>query len=257
MRRLVAFSIFAAALTSLYIQMHQARASNCAAPQEIRFKIERIIVRSVPGYTQGLVYRAGILYESTGQYGDSSVNRINVQTGEVKSLYRLDQKYFGEGLEIWGNSRMLLTWKENTAFLWEGNSTGSPIIKTYPWEGWGLTHDSTLWITSDGTATVRFLDRDLKLKRTLQAEIEGKPQLGLNELEYVNGKIYANIYKTNQIVRINPQTGCVDQKLDISLLQTLDDPDSMPNGIAYDPLSDSFYIAGKKWQLIFQIKLLT
>lgn len=210
-------------------------------------------------FTQGLVYDDGVLYESTGLNGRSSLRKVNLQTGEVLQRRDIDQQYFAEGLTLFNDKLIQLTWQSNKGFVYD-KTTFEPLREwTYPTEGWGLTHDGKQLIMSDGSATLRFLNPDtLAVEREITVTDAGQPVVRLNELEYVNGEIFANVWQTDLMARIDPQTGRVNGWIDLSgLLSPADrvQPVDVLNGIAYDPAGDRLFVTGKLWPKLFEIKL--
>ena len=210
-------------------------------------------------YTQGLVFHDGELYEGTGLYGYSSLRRVELETGNVLQLYELDDEYFGEGITIYNDRIIQLTWKENLGFVYDRQSFEPIESFNYSTEGWGITHDGIKLIMSDGSSTLYFLDPVTFDKiGSIEVTAAGEPIRRLNELEYINGEIFANIYRTDRIARINTVTGNVIAWIDLSgILQYKDtNPQTdVLNGIAYDSDSDRLFVTGKKWQKLFEIEL--
>lgn len=208
-------------------------------------------------YTQGLVYEDGSLYESTGLYGHSTLRRVNLETGEVLQLYSLPDGYFGEGIAIVGNKIIQLTWLENRGFVYDKHSFELVQEFSYPTEGWGITYDGNQLIMSDGTANLYFLDPQT-FERVGQVEVhETAPVTQINELEYIKGKVYANIWREEKIAIINPQTGEVEGWIDLSGIQNVENQnsDKVLNGIAYDVEDDRLFVTGKMWPHVFEIKV--
>lgn len=211
-------------------------------------------------FTEGLAYDDGVLYEGTGLNGRSTVRRVALESGEILQQYALPAQYFGEGITIYNGSLVQLTWKSHVGFVYDKDSFRRLRGFTYPTEGWGLTNDGKRLIMSDGTATLRFLDPD-SLEQTGQVEVRDDhgPVTRLNELEYVNGEIYANVWKTNRIARINPKSGAVTGWIDLTgLLQRADVSQRVDvlNGIAYDAAGGRLFVTGKWWPKLFQIELI-
>jgi glutamine cyclotransferase len=222
------------------------------------------VVRSYPhdrgAYTQGFQYFDGFIYEGTGLNGRSSIRKVRLDTGEVLQVRAIDQQYFGEGIVIWKDRLIQLTWRSEIGFVY-AKDTFQPIRTfTYTGEGWGLTHDGRRLIMSDGSesGTLRFLDPEtLRPTGTLAVKDGTMPVDDLNELEWVKGEIYANVYQTNRIARISPKTGRVTGWID---LQGLLDPRDAAgvdvlNGIAYDAAKDRLFVTGKLWPKVFEIQL--
>jgi glutaminyl-peptide cyclotransferase len=211
-------------------------------------------------FTQGLVYVDGHLYESTGRNGKSSIRMVDLATGRVLQRYDLAAKYFGEGLTSWGSDLIQLTWKAELGFVYDRSSLVWKRTFHYDGEGWGLTHDDKQLILSDGTPVLRFLDpRSFSETRRISVTDEnGHPLSNINELEYIHGEIYANVWHTDEIVRISPHTGKILGRIDLSGLMDknqLADPDAVLNGIAYDAKGDRLLVTGKLWPKLFEIKV--
>jgi glutaminyl-peptide cyclotransferase len=210
-------------------------------------------------FTQGLLYVDGHLYESTGRNGQSSLRMVDLTTGRVLQKYDLPAEYFGEGLTDWGSDLIQLTWTTEKAFVYDRFSFSMRRTMRYKGEGWGLTHDEKTLILSDGSSNVRFFDpQSFREVRTLSVTDRDKPVKNLNELEYVRGEIYANIWETERIARISPRTGKVIAWIDLSGLidkRQLTDPDAVLNGIAYDAKTDKLLVTGKLWPNLFEIRI--
>ncbi len=220
------------------------------------------IVRSYPhdrqAFTQGLVYRDGVFYEGTGLNGRSSIRKVKVETGEVLQIRSLDERYFGEGITEWRGSLLQLTYKAGIGFVYDLASFKQMKTFAYRGEGWGLTHDDTGLIMSDGSPELRFIDPEtLKETKRLTVRQDGRPVENLNELEYVNGEIYANVWTTDRIVRISPADGRVTGVVDLSGLLSPSERSGTDvlNGIAYDAAGGRLFVTGKLWPRVFQIKL--
>jgi glutamine cyclotransferase len=210
-------------------------------------------------YTEGLVYADGSFFESTGLNGASSLRKVDAETGQVIASLPLDPAYFGEGLTLFNGKLIQLTWQSHMGFVYDLQCFCLERTFTYDGEGWGLTHDDRSLIMSDGTEAIRFLDPEtFAVVRTVSVADHGQPLTNINELEYVHGEIYANIWLTNRIVRIDPASGAILGWIDLTGL--LPDADRSPsvnelNGIAYDDATDRLFVTGKNWPEIFQIAL--
>jgi glutamine cyclotransferase len=222
------------------------------------------IVNSYPhdsrAYTQGLIYRDGFLYESTGLNGRSTVRKVRLETGEVIQEYRLESQYFGEGLTDWSGRLIQLTWQTNVGFVYDLSTFKAVDRFSYPGEGWGLTHDGKRLIMSDGHAAgqLRFLDpASFKELGRVTVRDEGRPVDDLNELEFVNGEVFANIYQTDRIARVDPASGRVVGWVDLSGILPASDRrgTDVLNGIAYDRAGDRLFVTGKLWPRLFEIRL--
>lgn len=212
----------------------------------------------VTSYTQGLFFYGGEMYESTGLNGKSTFRKVDIKTG--KPLYRLDfdKKYFLEGsVEKDGNIYML-TWMNGVAFVYDAETLEYKSTFSYPREGWGLTTDGKSLIASDGTANLYFMDDSFKTVRKLTVKLNGRPVRDLNELEYIDGKIWANVYLTDMIVIIDPADGNVTGIVDCSglLPENLRTEDTdVLNGIARNPVDGKLYLTGKNWSRLYEVAL--
>jgi glutamine cyclotransferase len=210
-------------------------------------------------YTQGLVYYDGFLFESTGRKGRSTLRKVRLETGEVIQQHPLDGKYFAEGLTVWGNSLIQLTWRSGIGFVCDLRTFRTERQFSYAGEGWGLTHDRENLIMSDGSSTLRFLDPvRLREIRCLAVEDRGTPVENLNELQFVHNEVFANVWHTDRIARIDPQSGHVIGWIDLSGLLPASDrtsTEAVLNGIAYDTAGDRLFVTGKLWPKLFEIQL--
>ena len=237
-------------------------AANVSTPPAVaRYTYE--VVKRWPhdrgAYTQGLVFREGSLLESTGLNGQSRLREVNLETGRVLKQVTLAPVYFAEGLAVVGSELFQLTWQNRKAFVYDVDTFQARKEFAYEGEGWGLTTDGTALILSDGTARLRFLDpATFAVKRTLAVTRDGKPLERLNELEFIHGEIFANVWQTDEVVRIDPATGVVRGVVDFSGLLAPQDrrPETdVLNGIAYDTKSDRLFITGKNWPWVFEVRL--
>jgi glutaminyl-peptide cyclotransferase len=217
------------------------------------------IVRSYPhdpeAFTQGLIFRDGFLYESTGQNGKSSLRKVVLETGLVVQRKALDARYFAEGLTDWRNRLIQLTYTTNVGFVYTLSTFANENAFSYPGEGWGLTHDGRRLIMSDGSASLRFLDPETfaETGRVL-VRGDGRSVEQLNELEFVKGRVYANVWLTNRIAMIEPTSGQVTGWLDLTgLLPAGSQGHDVLNGIAYDAVGDRLFVTGKLWPRLFEI----
>ncbi len=219
------------------------------------------VIRSYPhdrqAFTQGLVYEGGFFYEGTGLHGRSSLRKVDPASGRILKEIWLEPSHFGEGITIFGNRIVQLTWLSHVGFIYDKTSFRLLNTFTYPWEGWGVTHDGERLILSDGTSVLHFLDpKDFREVATLNVHDERGPVTGLNELEYVRGVIYANVWPTGRIAVIQPRTGRVETWMDLKgLLGKTDLPGAdVLNGIAYDVRGNRFFVTGKFWPKVFEIQ---
>ena len=220
------------------------------------------IVRSYPhdprAFTQGLVFSDGFLYEGTGQYGQSSIRKVRLETGEVWQLKRLERHYFGEGIALWKNSLIQLTWQSGVGFAYDRETFERTGTFSYKGEGWGLTQDGASLIMSDGTSQLRFLNpKTFKETKRLTVRNAGMPVEQLNELEFVRGEIFANIWNRERIARISPKTGQVTGWIDLRGLLAPSEAAGVDvlNGIAYDAAGNRLFVTGKLWPRLFEIRI--
>ena len=225
------------------------------------YRIVNIYPHDPDAYTQGLIFRDGFLYESTGLNGKSTLRKVRLETGEAVQQHRLDRVYFGEGLTEWKGELIQLTWRSQVVFVYDLASLAPRRTLAYPGEGWGLTHDGKALILSDGSAQLRFLDPATLHELERVTVVDGKvPVKELNELEYVGGEVLANVWHTNRIARIAPQTGRVTGWIDLrGLLSPVYrlDPEAVLNGIAYDAARKRLFVTGKLWPKLFEIQIVT
>jgi glutamine cyclotransferase len=233
-----------------------------AAPVQISYNIIAQHPHDTSAYTQGLQLYNGKMYEGTGDYETSSLRITDYKTGKVEKKHMMGSaKIFGEGINIFKNKIYQLTWQSNVVYVYDLNNIDKPI-KTFNWpyEGWGITNNGTDLIVSDGSANLYFVNpNDFKVKSTLGVVDNNGPVDQLNELEYINGFVYANVYQSNYIVKIDPESGHVVGKMTMANL--LQPGDSIPgrtdvlNGIAYDSTTKTMFITGKRWPKLFEVKL--
>lgn len=236
------------------------------APAVYSYKIINIYPHDKDAYTQGLEYKNGYLYESTGRKGQSTLRKVELKTGDVLQKVDLDKKYFGEGMTIFNNKIYWLTWQARKGFIYDFETfkqLGS-FNYTNSNQGWGLTHNNSELIKTDGTNKVWFLDANTQQeKRSIQVYTNKYPVDNLNEIELINGKIYANKWQQNSIVIINPETGVVEGVANLNGLrdivaknQALEPQDDVLNGIAYDAENNRLFVTGKHWGKLFEIELI-
>ena len=221
------------------------------------------IVRTYPhdrtAFTEGLFYRDGALYESTGLEGRSVIRKVRLADGAVLKEARIGSHLFGEGMVDWKDSLISVTWRSGIGYVWDRASFKQMRRFTYTGEGWGLTQDGRSIVMSDGTPVLRFLDPvSLKVTRRLRVTSAGRPVANINELEYVKGEILANIWQTDLIARIDPATGRVKGWIDIAALSAASGrrgPEDTANGIAYDKAGDRLFVTGKNWPILYEVRL--
>ena len=223
------------------------------------YRVVNTYPHDIAAFTQGLKFHDGFLYEGTGKHGQSSLRRVDLESGEVLQSTRLPERYFGEGVEIVGDRIYQLTWRSHLVFVYDLESfeqTGTHYNAT---EGWGLAWDGEALILSDGSATLRFLDPEsFAPLHEVEVTLNGNPVTNLNELEYIDGEVWANVWQTDFIVRVDPETGRVNSLVDLTGLsgQTrLGSNEAVLNGIAWDAADRRLFVTGKHWANLFQIEL--
>jgi glutaminyl-peptide cyclotransferase len=236
-----------------------AGASVPAEPPTYTFSVVTQWPHDPGAFTEGLVYDQGTLWESTGLNGASSLRKVDLQTGQMLESRALPAEYFGEGLTLFGGKLIQLTWQTQIGFVYDPGCFCPERTFTYDGEGWGLTHDDHSLIMSDGTERIRFLDpQTFAVVNTISVFDHGQPLTNINELEYVNGEIYANIWQTDRIVRIDPTSGAILGWIDLTgLLPQADHGPTVDvlNGIAYEDATGRLFVTGKNWPELFQIAL--
>jgi glutamine cyclotransferase len=226
-------------------------------PVNYSYRIVNVYPHDETAFTQGLLIDSGVLYEGTGLYSNSSIRRVDLKTGEILQFYALPNQYFGEGITVFDDKIVQLTWLKHIGFVYDKESFDLLQNFSYPTEGWGITHDGSRLIMSDGTSTLYFLDPET-FQKIGQVEVHDNSTVkNLNELEYIQGKVYANIWLEDRIAIINPQTGQVEGWINLTGLYNMENPESINvlNGIAYDAASDRLFVTGKNWSQLFEIEL--
>ncbi len=207
-------------------------------------------------FTQGLVYQNEHFFESTGGWGTSEIKKINKNTGKVTNFKKLLPKYFGEGITIHDDKIFQVTWKSKKGFVYDiNNFTLLDEFKIYG-QGWGLANDGKSLILSDGSEKIYFLNsKNFEVEKTISVSLNGNKQIFINELEFIRGEIWANIWKSNEIITINPISGSVTSILDISKISEQKKTEDVPNGIAWDKVNDQIFITGKNWNFIYLLDI--
>ena len=234
-------------------------ASQGGEPPEFGYKVVHVYPHDPLAFTQGLFYLDGYLYESTGLEGQSSIRKVRLETGEVLQKHEVPEAYFGEGIVNWKDSLLELTWTTQVGFVYGLADLDLLREFHYAGEGWGLTEDSKRIIMSDGSAQLRFWDpQTLAETGRITVTANGEPVKDLNELEWVQGEIYANVWQSDRIARIDPASGKVTGWIDCKGLLSAADrsgQEDVLNGIAYDAKGGRLFVTGKKWPKLFEIRL--
>jgi glutamine cyclotransferase len=224
------------------------------------FKVVKAFPHDPTAFTQGLVFADGILYESTGLRGYSTLRKVRPETGEVIQKIEVESRYFAEGLALVGNELLQLTWEQHVGFVYDKTTLKRLRTFEYATEGWGMAFDAGSLVMSDGSSWLFFLDpKTQRPLRSLQVLDRGRPVEHLNELEFVKGELWANVWQSDQIVKLDPATGRVTGWIDLTglLRREARGPEGdVLNGIAWDRTSDRIFVTGKKWPWLFQIELI-
>ena len=228
--------------------------------REYSYSVVRVFPHDTSAFTQGLAYRDGFLYEGTGLKGRSSVRKVRLETGEVVNRRDLSSELFGEGITLFGNEIIQLTWLSHKGFVYNLDDFTPEASFSYTGEGWGLATDRRMLFLSDGTSSIRILDpRTFKERHTIDVRDHGHRVTQLNELEFVEGELFANVWHTDRIARISPWNGNVLGWIDLTgLLSPIyqRSPEAVLNGIAYDSRRKRLFVTGKLWPSVFQIRLI-
>ncbi|MGB5309553.1 MAG: glutaminyl-peptide cyclotransferase [Arenicellales bacterium] len=252
-------------LLSLYFSVASAdtQASNNQAENGIKqysYEVVNVYPHDPTAFTQGMIFKDGYLYESTGLNGGSSLRKVELETGKVLQKIDIDRKIFAEGLASVDGQLYQLSWRARTGFVYNTDTFALERTFKYPGQGWGLTFHKDQLIMSDGTSILRFLGpADFKEIKKLAVSIDGKPLRRLNELEMVKGDLLANVWLTDRIAIISPETGHVDGIINLAGLLDKYVPGSeadVLNGIAYDAAGERLFVTGKYWPKLFEIKII-
>lgn len=229
------------------------------APTVYGYEIVNTYPHDTSAFTQGLLYRDGHLYESTGLNGRSSLRKVELETGKVLRMHRLVPEFFAEGLVDWQDSLIQITWHSGVGIVYDLATFEERRRFSYPGEGWGISHDGRRLIMSDGTSQLRFLDPDtLAETGRLTVRFQGQELRGLNELEYIDGRVWANVWPTDHVVMIDPDSGHVTGHLDLGNLLPRDQRrtgEDVLNGIAWDAAGKRLFVTGKNWPQLFELKV--
>ena len=226
--------------------------------KEYRLEVLAEYPHDTESYTQGLFIHEGEMYESTGLHGKSTLRKVDMETGKALKRLDFDKKYFVEGSVIWDGNLYVLTWESRLAFIYDAETLEYKSTWKYPREGWGITTDGKQLIASDGSANLYFMNENFALDRKVLVNVEGKPIRFLNELEYIDGKVWANVYTADEIVIINPKDGRVEGVIDCRGLLPYNlhtENTDVLNGIAYDAATGKIYLTGKNWPKLYEVRL--
>jgi glutaminyl-peptide cyclotransferase len=246
---MILFSLLA--LLAQFVQPQQ--------PPTYRYKVVKTFAHDPGAFTQGFEYRDGVFYEGTGLNGQSTLRRVKPETGEVLQRVSIPSQYFGEGITVVKDKIYQLTWKAEMGFIYDKQTLKQVGQFKYPGEGWGFTNDGKFIYMSDGSAQIRVWDA-ATLKEVRRITVHNGPRQfdQLNELEFINGEIWANVWQTDYILRISPQDGRILGLIDLrGLLDAGQDRADVLNGIAYDPATKRIFVTGKLWPKIYQIELVS
>lgn len=245
----------------IYIFLLSLVFASCSdsAVKEYSLEVVARYPHDTESYTQGLFFHDGQMYESTGVKGKSTFRKVDLETGEALRRLDFDKKYFVEGSVMFEGNLYVLTWESKVAFVYDAETLEYKSSWRYPREGWGLTTDGKQLIASDGSSTLFFMDKDFSLQRRLTVKLGERPIRWLNELEYIDGKIWANVYTTDEIVIINPKNGQVVGIVDCRGLlpkHLWTSETDVLNGIAYNPQTKKIYLTGKNWPELYEVRLI-
>ena len=229
------------------------------APATLNYTVLNVYPHDTSSFTEGLLLHEGSFLESTGLEGRSKLLQVDIKTGKINKSIKLDNSFFGEGITVLNNKIYQLTWQNHKVFVYDLNFKKLPQEFEWPYEGWGMTTDGKSLILGTGGSNLYFVNPEtFKIERTLGVSNNNGYVSMINEMEWVDGAIYANIWQTNEIIKINPQTGLVEAKADLTdILKKSNIPDTSAdvlNGIAYNTVTKTFYVTGKWWPALFEIK---
>ena len=253
------FRVLVLSFLTLSLSCDETASRNSATVPVYTFEVVESWPHDPAAFTQGLEIYQGSLYESTGLYGSSSLRQVELQTGRIIRRVSVPSDYFAEGITVFQGKIYQLTWQSHKGFIYDLATFQRIGEFAYNGEGWGLTHDNKYLIMSDGTNRLRFIDPiSFETMRTISVNHRGEPLNDLNELEYIKGEIYANIWQTDRIVRLDRQNGKILGWIDLGGLLSAADRNAQTdvlNGIAYDDVNDRLFVTGKQWPKLFQIRL--
>ena len=242
------------------MRQKRAKTSSVTYAQQAQVEVVKSLSHQTDAYTQGLQFVDGLMWEGTGEYGSSRLQYTDLTTGKSTVVARLPEDHFGEGITLLGDKIYQLTWLNGVMHIYDRATFSKVDQKSYKGEGWGLTTDGQWLYMSDGTSTIKVLDpASLEVKRRISVLCNGVSLNYLNELEWIDGKIWANVYTLNQIVIINPESGVVETIVDLEGLlpqSEITPTTDVLNGIAYDKATGRIFVTGKNWSKMFEIRLL-
>jgi glutaminyl-peptide cyclotransferase len=258
MMTMVRASVLVMALVTALVTLSATTKTPTPPIQIAEFRVTAIYPHDRSAFTQGLFYRDGYLYESTGIEGQSTISKVDVKTGKAVTSSPLPERLFGEGMVDWRQEIISVTWQSGVGYRWDLNTLKPTSRFTYKGEGWGMTRDGSNLILSDGTPALRFLDpMTFSERRRVNVTLGGRDLRNINELEWVKGKVFANIWRSNLIVIIDPASGTVERVLDMTPLVKASGRSSSEdvlNGIAYDANTDRLWVTGKNWPTLFELR---
>jgi glutamine cyclotransferase len=256
--RIPAYSLLSGLLSAVLVAFLGC-GKNSPPPVKYSYEVLNVWPHDTNAFTQGLVFLDDAVLESTGLNGQSTLRRVDLTTGRVLQQVEVPEQYFAEGLAALGSKLFQLTYTSQKGFVYDLESFRLEKEFAYKGPGWGLTSDGEYLILSDGTDRIRFLDPvSFKVKRTIRVRLQGRRVIRLNELEYIKGEIFANIWGADYVVRIDPVTGTVIGTIDFAGLLEAKDRNadtSVLNGIAYDAAADRLFVTGKRWPKLFEVRL--
>ena len=239
--------------------LSQSKTHGSDPTPEYTYKVIHVFPHDTTAFTQGLTYQNGFLYEGTGLNGHSSLRKVRLETGEVIEKRALPPELFGEGIAVFDKEIVQLTWLSHKGFIYDLNDFAPNGTFSYPGEGWGLAADHRMFFMSDGTSIIRVLDpKTFQARRHIDVSDNGRPVTQLNELEFVNGELFANVWQTDRIARISPQSGKVLGWINLAgILSPMyrRSPEAVLNGIAYDAQQKRLFVTGKLWPSVFEIRI--
>jgi len=253
------YKLTMATMIAILTTLSPAKVYECEITTPIySYRIINTYPHDSQAFTQGLIYQNGFLYESTGLHGQSSLRQVELETGRVRKIHSLKNSYFGEGMTLWQDKLIQLTWQSQIGFVYHQKTFEQLNSFTYNTEGWGITHDGEQLIMSDGSDKLYFMNANtFEIISHLQVRDKNTPIFRLNELEYIQGEIFANVWRTHYIARISPRTGQVLGWINLrGLMNEFEKPPkNVLNGIAYDKAGKRLFVTGKLWPKLFEIEL--